>query len=141
MAVEKNLNGQKVPIPLVIEKANERSPESIAEQIAQAHKAELTEKDIVLQQKAGRMERMYYALPGFVRRYVWKYLLRHPISIHPICFGASSIVKKPSVVDDKIVIREILHMSILLDHDVMDGADMARFISYLVKNVESGMNL
>jgi len=114
------------------------------------------------------MERLYYILPGFARRTVWKYLLRHPkiafrkmgnvaftslgmmgkvngwfipISVHPICFGAGSVVKKPVVVDDKIEIREILHLSVLMDHDVMDGANMARLIRDLVKNVERGMNL
>lgn len=64
-----------------------------------------------------------------------------PISIHPLCFGISSIIKKPWVVDDKIVIREILNMSVLLDHDVIDGANMARLISDLSNNIESGLHL
>lgn len=168
VAVEKELKGQKVPIPLVIERAQERNLVSIAEQINVAVKQSLTDRDIVLQKETGRLERLYYTLPGFVRRTVWKYLLKHPkiafrkmgnvaftslgmmgklngwfipISVHPICFGAGSVVKKPVVVDDKIEIREILHMSVLMDHDVMDGANMARLISDLTKNVEGGMNL
>lgn len=64
-----------------------------------------------------------------------------PISIHPICFGLSSITKKPIVINDKIEIREILNMSILLDHDVIDGGQMVRFISALSKNIENGVNL
>jgi len=47
----------------------------------------------------------------------------------------------PAVVDDKIEIREILRMTILLDHDVMDGAPMARFKSDLTKNIERGEKL
>jgi len=168
LLVEKEINGQKVPIPLVIEKANERSIESITAQISQARNEKLSDKDIVIQKKAGQMEKMYYRLPGFIRRSVWKYLLKHPklvfkkmgnvaitsiammgkvnawfipISIHPICFGISSIMKKPVVIDDKIEIREMLNMTVLLDHDVIDGAPMARFISDLSKNIESGMNL
>jgi pyruvate/2-oxoglutarate dehydrogenase complex dihydrolipoamide acyltransferase (E2) component len=168
VAVEKEMKGQKVPIPLVIESVQERNPVSISEQINAAVKQSLTDRDIVLQKETGRMERLYYTLPGFVRRTVWKYLLRHPkiafrkmgnvaftsigmigkvngwflpISVHPICFGAGSVVKKPVVVDDKIEIREILHLSVLMDHDVMDGANMARLIRDLVKNVERGMNL
>ncbi|WP_278043589.1 2-oxo acid dehydrogenase subunit E2 [Cecembia calidifontis] len=39
------------------------------------------------------------------------------------------------------MIREILKMSILLDHDVMDGAPMARFVAELSKNIERGLNL
>jgi pyruvate/2-oxoglutarate dehydrogenase complex dihydrolipoamide acyltransferase (E2) component len=168
IVVEKELHGQKVPIPLVIEKAHEISIESITRQIAEARSKEFTDKDIVLQKKAAKWERLYYVLPGFMRRYFWKYLLKHhktaynkmgnvaftsigmmgkingwfiPISVHPICFGISSIVKKPAVIDKKIEIREILNISILLDHDVMDGAPMAHFIGDLTKNIERGMKL
>lgn len=166
--VEKDLNGQKVPIPLIIEKANEISIEAISKQINDAKNKQVINKDIVLQKKTDRFERIYYLFPGFIRRYVWKYILRHPklsfkkmgnvaitsigmmgqikgwfvpISIHPICFGLSSIIKKPTVIDDKIEIREMLNMTILLDHDVIDGAPMARFISELSKNIENGYNL
>jgi len=64
-----------------------------------------------------------------------------PISVHPICFGIGSIIKKPTVIDDRIEISEMLNMSILIDHDVIDGAPMARFISDLSKNIENGLNI
>ncbi|HNQ13363.1 MAG TPA: 2-oxo acid dehydrogenase subunit E2 [Aquaticitalea sp.] len=51
IVVEKNLNGIKVPVPLIIEKANEASIDSIAMQIAEAKNKEFTDKDIVLQKK------------------------------------------------------------------------------------------
>ncbi|MCF8306001.1 MAG: 2-oxo acid dehydrogenase subunit E2 [Ignavibacteriales bacterium] len=168
MIVEKEINGQKVPIPLVIERANAVSIEEITQQISDARNKKLTENDIVLQKKSTKLEELYYYLPGFIRRYFWRFLLRHPkltfskmgnvavtsigmmgqirgwfipISIHPICFGIGSIIKKPIVAEDKIEIAEMLSMSILLDHDVMDGANMARFISELSKNIENGLNL
>lgn len=166
--VEKDLKGIKVPIPLIIEKVNEISIDSITNQITEAKNKEFTNKDIVLQKRTRQLERIYYILPGFLRRYFWKYLLKHPklaynkmgnvaftsigmmgkingwfipISVHPICFGIGSIIKKPAVIDNRIEIREILHMSILLDHDVIDGAPMARFISDLSKNIEEGLNI
>lgn len=64
-----------------------------------------------------------------------------PISVHPICFGLSSIVKKPVAVDNKVEIREMLQLSVLVDHDVIDGAPMARFISELSGNIERGLVL
>lgn len=168
MVVEKKIQGQKVPIPMIIEKANERSIESITEQITEAQNEVLTDKDIVLQTKSSYMERIYYMLPGFFRRSFWRYLLKHPhtayskmgnvaitsaslvgnvsgwfipVSIHPICFGIGSVIKKPIVIDNKIEIREVLNMTILLDHDVFDGAPMARFIADLSKNLKDGMGL
>lgn len=168
MIVEKESAGQKVPIPLIIEKANERSIESITNQITDAKSEVLSQRDIVLQSKTSKLESLYYYLPGFIRRFVWKSMLRHPSfiyskmgnvaitsigmmgsingwfipkSIHPICFGICSIVKKPAVVNDKIEIREMLNMSILIDHDVIDGAPMARFIRELSSNIEKGLFL
>lgn len=166
--VEKDLNGMKVPIPLLIEKTNEKSIQTITEIINDARNQNLTVKDIVLQKKSNRLERIYYILPGFIRRYFWHYLLRHPklafskmgnvsitsigmigkangwfipISIHPVCFGIGKISKKPIVVDDEIKIRQMLNITVLLDHDVIDGANMARFISKLTENIEKGNNL
>ena len=168
LAVEKEIGDQKVPIPLVIEMANDRSIESITAQIKEAKHQNLSEKDIVLQNKSSKLEHLYYHLPGFIRRWFWKYLIWHPkfafgkmgnvaftslgmvgkangwfipISVHPICFGTGNIIKKPVVHEDQIVIREILNMTVLLDHDIADGAQMARFISDLTKNLEKGREL
>lgn len=168
LVVEKKLNGQKVPIPLIIEKANEKSIELITKQINDARDKEITNNDIVLHNKSSHLELLYYVLPGFIRSFFWNYLLRHPhlafkkmgnvaitsigmignvsgwfipISVHPICFGISNITKKPIVIGDKIEIREILNMTILIDHDVIDGSPMARFISDLSRNIEKGYGL
>lgn len=42
---------------------------------------------------------------------------------------------------DELQIREMLNMTVLLDHDVVDGAEMARFISKLSYNIEKGKEL
>ncbi|MFN2396626.1 MAG: 2-oxo acid dehydrogenase subunit E2 [Bacteroidales bacterium] len=49
--------------------------------------------------------------------------------------------KKNLVINDQITIMEVLSMTILMDHDVIDGAMMASFISDLTKNIESGLGL
>ena len=168
LLIEKEINGHKVPVPLIIEKANERSIESITKQIDEAKGAVFTDNDIVLQHKTERIERFYYHLPGFIRRLIWRCFLLHPrlvfpkmgnvavtsigtvgntsgwfipISVHPVCFGTGTITKKPVVADNKIEIREMLNMTVLLDHDVMDGAPMARFIRELSNNIRNGIFL
>lgn len=165
MVVEKKLNDHKVPIPLIIEKAQERSVTSITQQIAAARETPLSEKEMVLHQKTNRLERLYYKLPAFARRAVWRYLLSHPklayskmgnvavtsvgmigqingwfipSSVHPICFGIGAITRKPAVAGNQIAIREMLHMTILFDHDVMDGAPMTRLLNSLSKAIEGG---
>ena len=59
-------------------------------------------------------------------------------SIHPISFGVGSILRKPSVIDNEIKIRDILNMTILVDHDVIDGAPMVRLLNEITRSIESG---
>ena len=166
--VEKELEGKKVPIPLVIEKANEKNIEEITQEIEDAKKRVLSDKDIVLQKRSAKYERLYYHLPGFLRRMVWRLILNHPKiafkkmgnviitspgmmgkingwfiqkSIHPVSFGMGSVIKKPVVIDDEIRIREILNMTILLDHDALDGAPMVRFMNDLTRLIGKGDEL
>jgi len=166
--IEKEINGEKVPLPAVIEKANTLEIETITKFLNNSKQETLSDNQIVIQRRTTRTERLYYHLPGFIRKAIWKFMLKRPkilfakmgnvavtslgmygkikgwfipISIHPICFGIGSIMKRPVVVDDKIEIRDIMNMTVLIDHDVIDGGSMARFISALSKNMETGMFL
>jgi len=54
-----------------------------------------------------------------------------PVIKHPelAILGIGSIYKKPIVENDQIVIREVLPLSLSIDHRVIDGADGGRFLS------------
>lgn len=60
-----------------------------------------------------------------------------PTSMHPFAVGVGSIVKKPAVIEEKVAPREFLHLTLLLDHDVTDGAQMARFVRELGQKIEN----
>lgn len=166
--IEKEVNGQKVPIPVVIQKANLQEIETITKLLNNSKQEPLSENQIVIQKRTSLFEQLYYNFPGIIRKVIWNYLLKHPkivfkkmgnvaitslgmygkingwfipISIHPICFGVGSIIKKPIVIKDKIEVREIMNITVLMDHDVIDGASMARFINVLTKNIEIGIFL
>lgn len=62
-------------------------------------------------------------------------------SVHPVSFGIGSIIKKPCVIENEIKIREILNMTILVDHDVIDGADMVKFLNDLTNYLETGKEI
>jgi pyruvate/2-oxoglutarate dehydrogenase complex dihydrolipoamide acyltransferase (E2) component len=47
--------------------------------------------------------------------------------------GIHQIKKKPWVVRDKIRVRDIMYLSISLDHRVVDGAVAARFMNRVVE--------
>ncbi len=60
---------------------------------------------------------------------------------HPIDLIVGGIAEKPAVVAGKVVPREILHLTLAFDHDVMDGAPAARFVNRLVELIECGDGL
>ena len=61
-------------------------------------------------------------------------LLATPVINYPevAIMGVHQIKKRPVVVNDQIVIREIMYLSVSLDHRVVDGAVAARFMNRVV---------
>ena len=51
------------------------------------------------------------------------------------------IARKPGLVGDLVEPREMLSLTIVFDHDVVDGAPAARFVKRLVELIESGYGL
>ena len=47
------------------------------------------------------------------------------------------IAKRPAVVDDKIVIREMMNLSLSVDHRMVDGHDAARFVAEIKASLET----
>lgn len=54
----------------------------------------------------------------------------------PISFAIGSIVKKPGVINSEIKIREYLSLTICVNHDLVDGAPAARFVTRLKQRIE-----
>jgi len=168
LMVEKKSGDSKVPMPVVIRQANKKNMEEITSEIENARTHHLEAGEIVIHQKSPLIERLYYRLPGLCRRTIWRFLLRHPKlaypkmgnvmvtsigmmgringwfitrSVHPVAFGIGSVIKKPVVIGDEIKIREILNMTVLVDHDAMDGAPMVRMLTGFTKAIETGAYL
>ncbi len=60
-------------------------------------------------------------------------IIRYPESA---VLGIGAIQKKPVVVDDQIVIRSMMPLSMSFDHRIIDGADAGRFMNTLKKLLE-----
>ena len=168
--LEREVDGVRVPLATVIRKTNTKTIEEIHGEIRKASSRQISgEKDYVLEKRGSEaLNRLFFNLPQFLRMMIWRYLLSNPFvrkdtmgtvmvtnigtagkfpvwilpkSIHNLCIGIGSISKKPWVHDNKIVIREILNLTLLFDHDVVDGMPAARFTDKLVKNIEQAMDL
>jgi pyruvate/2-oxoglutarate dehydrogenase complex dihydrolipoamide acyltransferase (E2) component len=168
--VEKEVDGVLVPLPLVLRDVAGRSLNDIYNEI-DAAKRKIIENanDYVIEHnRKNGMIRLYSLMPQFIRLIIWKIMLRNPYrvkrmmgtavvtsvgmmgkmdgwimpySIHPVCFALGSIVKKPGLKKNKPAIRDFLKMTILIDHDVIDGAPAARFVAKLAEYIESGYAL
>ena len=60
---------------------------------------------------------------------------------HTLCLIVGGIARKPAVVQDRIEPREILSLTVVFDHDIVDGAPAARFTQRLKELIESGYGL
>lgn len=115
--VEKELNGHKISVLLIIDKVNSRNIEWITTPIKENRNKNLSDQDIDLYTKTSHLEQIYYILPGYFRRF----LIRHtqtvfskmgnfsiisirmmgevnrwfiPISVYPTCFRIGTIYQE-----------------------------------------------
>ncbi|MFO7850240.1 MAG: 2-oxo acid dehydrogenase subunit E2, partial [Spirochaetia bacterium] len=71
---------------------------------------------------------MFSNAPGFVIPYAG--------GPKAVSFAVGSVVKKPVVIKDTIQIREIVNLTAVFNHDLVDGAPAARFINRLRRYIE-----
>ncbi len=168
ITVEKSIEGIKTPIPLVVRRANKKTVIQINDEIRKAQSEELDEATVLGNHNMREDVKKYVSLPRVIRKFILKRKFRDPVRIkqmmgtiivssvgmfgklrgwpipitaHPLAFGVGSITKKPAVINDKIEIREFLALSVLFNHNIVDGAPATRFISRLGELIQSGFGL
>ncbi|MFX1490223.1 MAG: 2-oxo acid dehydrogenase subunit E2 [Promethearchaeota archaeon] len=168
ITVEKTINGQKTPLPVIIRKTNEKSVKEITEEIREAQSEEVGDEVLLGVEKEEKLKRIFTTLPKFLRKFMyWRFarnplLLKDfggtinltsvgmfgdlngwgiPIGVSSLMFSLGSTTKKAGVLGGKIEIRDILHATIMFDHDIIDGAPAARFVTRLKEIIESGYGL
>ncbi len=170
LIIEREVAGHSVPVPCVIRGINGKTPEAVHQEVqAGRRQAVGNEGASVLGRRPQLLgARLYGFLPGLLRRAFWRGLLRSPhavrrtmgtvmvtsvgmagrfagwvvpVSVHPLCFAVGAVVRKPWVAEGAVVPRDILHLTVLADHDVVDGAPAARALARLVSMLEKGYGL
>ena len=63
------------------------------------------------------------------------------IGFHSLEFALGGISQKPKVIDGNTETRKCLSVTMMFDHDVIDGAPAARFASRLAELVQDGFGL
>jgi pyruvate/2-oxoglutarate dehydrogenase complex dihydrolipoamide acyltransferase (E2) component len=60
---------------------------------------------------------------------------------YPLQLTVGGISEKPRYADGELEPREFLHLTVTVDHDVVDGAPAARFVERLRELVEAASGL
>ncbi len=168
VAVERKADGVLAPVPLVVRNADTLSLEEITMMLREAAAPAGKNTYAVNAGVAGRTQGLFFFLPGWLRRTLLRWFMRNPFrahrimgsavftatgmtgnapawilpkSYHPLCFALGSIVEKPWAVAGRVEIRQIAHLTLLADHDVIDGAPLARFVRRLCSALQKAEGL
>lgn len=171
IVVEKNVNGSRVPLPYVIRKADKKTLSQVQDEIESAKSRTVGgEGDYVLgEEYSPTAMKLFIKLPQWLRLILMRLLVLNnpqrtknmmgtvmittagmvghtrgwimPFGMHPLCLALGSLNEQPAVYRGEIQKREILHLTILIDHDVIDGVPAARFVDDLVKKLQMGFGL
>lgn len=168
LVVEKEVKGKRVPLPFVIRDAGGKTIEEIRSEIDKAKTQLFADEgDYVLGKKQNTLGvKCFVSLPQWLRVAVMRcFFMRNPVrmkktmgtvmvtttgmightrgwiipfSMHPLCLALGSLCQKPGIHQNEIKKREILHLTVLVDHDAIDGIPAAQFVENLVQKMERG---
>lgn len=164
--IEIELEGQKFPLAHVIRGINKRSLRSIHDEIRAVQADPDQSKSL---QMPRWLMTGFLLLPAVMRDVVYRTLARLPrqfkqqagtVQVTAVgMFGAGGgwgigtgspftmslllggIVERPVFADGGVEAREILSVTVELDHDIIDGAPASRFVSRLKGLMEAGYGL
>jgi pyruvate/2-oxoglutarate dehydrogenase complex dihydrolipoamide acyltransferase (E2) component len=161
---ESKLEGELFPFAHIIRAANRRPYREIHDEIrsiqSDPYKSPGTSKADYL--------KVFYSLPTFIRDIIFRIALKNPhfikanfgtvgltavgmfgegsgwgiaLPLYNLALVVGGIGEKPGIVDGRIEIREYLSLTVSIDHDILDGAPAARFVTRLKELIESGHGL
>lgn len=168
--IERELNGEKQPFPLIIRDIAHKSLNQVQSEIESAQSQAIKDEGnfVLGERKNARSMKLYTHLPSFARNLVWKKILKSPYmikehlgtvmvtsvgmagkvngwiipkTVHPVSFSIGSVVKKPGLKNGVIEIRDYMFVTVTINHDVIDGVPAMKLLSKLTKMIESGYGL
>jgi pyruvate/2-oxoglutarate dehydrogenase complex dihydrolipoamide acyltransferase (E2) component len=165
--VERNLEGRKQPIVYSVRGANRKGVREITREIRSAQVAAIATKWEGFQAERWLRRIPMVALRGLWAIFWWargrypRLQKRYggtvgltsvgmfakgggwaiPFDYHTLDVALGGVAEKPGVVEGRIAIREYLCVTLSFDHDIVDGAPAARFVSRFRELIESGYGL
>jgi len=166
--VEKEAEGTKTTMAYIIRGVNKKSIDELTKEIREAQRKDV-EKSEQLLMKKGLIERLALSSPDFFKKFLLliasrnaflrkKHMGTTAVSAIGMVgrfqgwilimgghfttqFGVGGIVEKPVFKNGKVEKREHIHLTISVDHDLIDGGPLARFSSRLTELIENAFYL
>ncbi len=161
--IEREWEGEPIPVFSILREAQRRSAADIHRALQAARQAPLGTDGPM-----NALELQFFLLPRFLRKAVWFVIRRNPywfkdlagtagitsmgmhasgaavvIPITPMTLTLTigTIEKKPALQDGQLVERDVVHLVLSVDHDVVDGAPLMRFAERLRQILRDGTAL
>ena len=160
--VERDMQGQKFPVPHIVRGANKKTLRDIQEEIRTVQAEPMSGREVKALPWVTR-------LPSFARQICLWFMFKNPRlikeflgtvgltaigmfgdrggwgiglpSLHTLGMVVGGIAERPALVDGKVEAHEYLSVTLNFDHDLIDGAPAARFTQQLMDLIESGYGL
>jgi pyruvate/2-oxoglutarate dehydrogenase complex dihydrolipoamide acyltransferase (E2) component len=163
--IEMDVKGHRAPIVYVLRRANTKAVSEIHKEI-ESRRKELYSRGFSSGQL--RFVGLLLRVSRFIRMFVYQFILLFPtvfakymgtvgvtsvsmfgstpgwglgIANHTTTITIGSVSKKPGIFNSQIGIRTKIHLTISLNHDLVDGAPAARFVHKLKRLIEAGSGL
>ena len=164
----KTKDGKRVPFNYVIRKAEQKSVKEITEEIRAIQKKKIEESE-QLTRDSSSFTSFYMLVPKFIRRFVIKMLLSNPfyvkktigtvgmtslgeyvkeLSGYAIAFGDKTLnvaiggMKEYAVLEGgKMKNKKVLYLTFKVNHEIVDGAPVARFITRVAELMRNAYGL
>jgi chloramphenicol O-acetyltransferase len=148
---------ETLPMPHVIRKANEKTPQEIHQEIRQAQTSPVAGGAAAVGSGPQPwLQALFFRLPGWIRDLLfWRWLFRSPmrlkqtmgtvvvtatsmavpgvlawglpLSVHPLAVGLGGIAQRTSASGT----TDTLALTVVFDHEVTDGVPVGKFIHHL----------
>jgi 2-oxoacid dehydrogenases acyltransferase (catalytic domain) len=161
--IERQWEGASIPVFYLVRAAQRKTAPEIHRELQAARTTPLGTDGPM-----NALEMQFFLLPRFLRKAVWFVIRRNPywfkdvagtaavtslgmygsgtaagIPITPMTLTLTigTIEKQPALNDGQLVERDVVHLVLSVDHDVVDGAPLMRFIERLKRLLRDGTAL
>ena len=166
---------ERLPMPFVLRKANEKSVATISAEVLRAQSLPLAPGEQWLESKGFApppwLLPLAFRTPFRLRKWLyWDRLLRSPrrfketmgtvvvtsvplvsrsggggwgvpIAVHPLVVAIGAIGRRPGLAGESVEPRDVLSLTVMFDHEVVDGVPVALFLKRLTQLMESAFEL